>query len=101
MQQEKIVGDWYNINLQLIVNDEKATITDNLSDSVNYADVFKLVKQEMDIPSKLMEHICGRICRSIIQRYKLVDEVNITMLKQNPPMGAECNGCGIELNIQR
>lgn len=101
MPQEKTVGDWYTINLQLIVNNEKATESDNLNDTVSYADVFDIVRNEMCIRSKLLEHVCGRICRSILDKCPLVSEVSISMLKNNPPMGSECTGCGVELTVSR
>lgn len=101
MPQEQVVGDWYTINLQLTVLDESATVSDRLTDTVDYSKVFDLVKQEMQIPSKLMEHVCGRICRAVLQQFPCVDEVTISIIKQNPPIGAECGGCGVELTQKR
>ena len=101
MPQEQVVGDWYTVNLQLVVPDESATRSDRLTDTVDYSKVFDLVKQEMQIPSKLMEHVCGRICRAILQQFSCVDEVTISIIKQNPPIGAECGGCGVELTQKR
>jgi dihydroneopterin aldolase len=100
MPQEQVVGDWYTVNLQLTVLDESATLSDHLTDTVDYSKVFDVVKQEMLIPSKLMEHVCGRICRTVLSQFPCVDEVYISIIKQNPPIGAECGGCGVEL-IQR
>ena len=101
MTQEQVVGDWYTINLRLTVLDESATISDRLTDTVDYSKVFDLVKHDMQIPSKLMEHVCGRICRAILQQFSCVDEVTISIIKQNPPIGAECGGCGVELTQKR
>lgn len=101
MPQEQVVGDWYTVNLQLTVQQEAATQSDRLTDTVDYSKVFDVVKREMLIPSKLMEHVCGRICQSILADFPLVDEVSITIVKQNPPIGAECGGCGVELTQRR
>ena len=101
MPQEHVVGDWYTVNLQLTVHNESATVTDRLTDTVDYSKVFDVVKREMLIPSKLMEHVCGRIARAILRQFSLVDAVRITIIKQNPPIGAECGGCGVELTLQR
>lgn len=101
MPQEQVVGDWYTVNLQLNVLDESATVSDRLTDTVDYSKVFNVVKREMLVPSKLMEHVCGRICRAIIADFPLVDAVSITIVKQNPPIGAECGGCGVELTMHR
>ena len=101
MPQEHIVGDWYTINLQLTVSNEIATQSDLISDTVDYSKVFEVVKREMQIPSKLIEHVCGRITQTILDQFSLVDAIRITIIKQNPPIGAECGGCGVELTQQR
>lgn len=51
MPQETVVGDWYIINLRLNVSNEQATTTDSLDDTVNYAQVYKIVREEMATPS--------------------------------------------------
>lgn len=101
MPQEHVIGDWYTISLQLTISDESATETDLLSDTVDYSKVFEIVKHEMQIPSKLMEHVCGRICRQIFTQLPIVASIHISMMKQNPPMGADCRGCGVELERHR
>ena len=101
MPQEHVIGDWYTVNLQLPVSNEVSTQSDQIADTVDYSKVFEVVKREMLIPSKLMEHVCGRITRAILDQFPLVDAVSITIIKQNPPIGAECGGCGVELTQRR
>ncbi|MBO4452139.1 MAG: dihydroneopterin aldolase [Bacteroidaceae bacterium] len=101
MPQEHVVGDWYTVNLQLTVSDETSTQSDLIADTVDYSKVFEVVKREMLIPSKLMEHVCGRITRAILEQFSLVNAVRVTVIKQNPPIGAECGGCGVELTQER
>ena len=101
MPQETVVGDWYIINLRLNVSNEQATTTDSLDDTVNYAQVYKIVREEMATPSRLIEHVCGRIARRLLSDFDMIDAVEISMLKQNPPIGADCDGCGVELTLTR
>ena len=101
MPQEEIVGDWYIINLRLHTSHQRATHTDLLADTVSYADVWSVVVREMNQPSKLIEHVCGRICRTLLAEFAIIDHVWISMQKSNPPIGADCDGCGIELDMGR
>ena len=78
-----------------------ATTTDSLDDTVNYAQVYKIVREEMATPSRLIEHVCGRIARRLLSDFDMIDAVEISMLKQNPPIGADCDGCGVELTLTR
>lgn len=101
--QEQIVGDWYKVNLRLIVTNEKSTVTDNIGDTINYAEVYEVVREEMAIPSKLIEHVCGRIARRLLDTYRDdVEKVSVSIYKQTPPItGIEGGGCGVELEVSR
>ncbi len=101
LAQEKKVGQWYTVNIRMDIQDESATHTDNLNDTVNYAVVYDIVRHEMDVPSRLIEHVCGRIARTVLRECRLVDEVTVSVIKTNPPIGADCSGCGVELTLKR
>ena len=98
---ENKIGDWYTINLRLTTNNIKSTITDDINDTVNYGIVFDIIKEEMNIPSKLIEHVCGRINQRLLNTFPIIASVTITVLKNTPPMGANCSGCGVELSTSR
>jgi len=101
MPGEETVGDWYVVNLRLTLHDEQATVTDQLAHTVSYADVYQLVCQEMSIRSQLIEHVCGRITRRLLSQYPVINSVFISILKSNPPIGADCDGCGVEMEATR
>jgi len=85
------------INIRLKVVIDKAVESDNVDDTINYAEVFSLMKEEMMIPSKLIENVAGRIAKRIMKTFPQVETVDISVTKQNPPMGADCNGAGVQL----
>ena len=96
--QENLIGNEYTIQLKLKVNIEQAAETDEVADTVNYAEIHEVVKAEMTIPSKLLEHVCKRIVQRIFSRFTLVEEVVINLSKRNPPMGADIESAGIEMH---
>ena len=67
--QENIIGNEYIINLKLKVDISQAIQTDDVVDTVNYAEIHEAVKAEMSIPSKLLEHVCGRIAKDYWQNF--------------------------------
>jgi dihydroneopterin aldolase len=95
--QEQAVGSMFIINIRLKVVIDKAVESDNVDDTINYAEVFSLMKEEMMIPSKLIENVAGRIAKRIMKTFPQVEMVDISVTKQNPPMGADCNGAGVQL----
>ena len=56
-------------------------------------------RREMEKPSQLLEHVAGRIGRCLIDSYPVIEEVDIEIMKINPPMGADCDGAGVELHL--
>jgi 7,8-dihydroneopterin aldolase/epimerase/oxygenase len=95
--QEQVVGGTFIVNLRLKVAVDKAVENDNIDDTVNYAEIFSLMKEEIMIPSKLIENVAGRIAKRIIGTFPQVEMVDISVTKQNPPLGADCCGVGVQL----
>ena len=80
---------------------EAAMQSDEVTDTLNYAELYELVKAEMAIPSQLLEHVAGRIVKSINERFPKVSSIELKITKKNPPMGADCDGAGVEVNLER
>lgn len=98
--QETLVGNEFSVNLKLKVDIQRAMQTDDVADTVSYADIYEAVKAEMNIPSKLLEHVCGRIINKLLQNFPQIEEIELKLTKRNPPMGADIATAGIEV-IQR
>ena len=99
MPQEAKVGGDFLVNLRIGYPIGKAMQTDEVADTLNYAEVYALVAQQMKQPSKLLEHVAGRIVQAISERFPLVTSIDLTMMKQNPPMGADAEGAGVEIHL--
>lgn len=100
-EQEQRVGNVFIVNVKLKVDFSKAVQTDSVTDTVSYADVFQAIKDEMAIPSQLLEHLCARIVQRIFNNFPTVEEVEIELHKQNPPMGADVASAGVEMHCAR
>lgn len=96
MPQENVVGHEYTVDMELDVDFSRAMLTDDLDDTVSYADVYEILKSEMAVPSKLLEHVVCRISKTIFTKYDAVKKVKIRLMKQNPPMGTDGANAGVE-----
>jgi dihydroneopterin aldolase len=101
MPQEGIVGGDFDVDLRVGYPLERAMESDEVNDTLNYAALYALVKQEMKQPSKLLEHVAGRIVAAIDKTFPLVTSIDLTLMKLNPPMGADCEGAGVEVHWKR
>ena len=99
--QENLIGNEYIIDLKLKVNISKAAQTDEVTDTVNYAEVHQVIMTEMAVPSKLLEHAGGRIVEKVFQQFPTIEEIELRLSKRNPPMGADIESAGIELHCSR
>ena len=99
LPQERVVGAYYIINIGIDTDFSCAMETDELSGTISYADVYDIIRAEMAVPSRLLEHVAGRICHSLFQRFPVARGVHIEILKENPPMGADCRGAGVSVDV--
>ncbi|MBE6282008.1 MAG: dihydroneopterin aldolase [Bacteroides sp.] len=101
LPQENTVGSYYYINLKLKTNFETAAQTDNLKDTISYADIYTKVQEEMKIPSKLLEHVCERIALRLFNDFPSIEELGIELYKENPPMNACADKIGVSVHYSK
>ena len=99
MPQESVVGNEYVVDMEVDVDYSLAMSTDDLNDTVSYADIYDAVKAQMSVPAKLLEHLAARICGAVFEKCPLVKKIKIRLVKRNPPMGADCDGAGVEVEF--
>ena len=99
LPQERLTGNDYLINLRVRYSIEKAMHTDSVEDTLNYATVYEAVASEMMIPSNLLEHVAGRIGTHLLDMFPEIKDIDLSITKLNPPMGADCTGAGVEVHL--
>ncbi|MBV8327902.1 dihydroneopterin aldolase [Chryseobacterium sp.] len=97
LPEENIIGTYYILNLELHTDLWKASESDDLNDTISYADINDILHTEMKIPSQLLEHVAGRIITKIRSRFPQIDYIKIKVTKTAPPMQGEMKGASIEL----
>ena len=97
LPQERIVGNDYLVNLVLDYDFSSAMQTDKLQGTLNYAEVYQKVREEMAVPSKLLEHVAGRIAHRLFSDFPEIQKLQLSITKVNPPMGADSDGAGVEV----
>lgn len=97
LPQEGIVGNDYLVNLVLDYDFSSAMQTDELQGTLNYAEVYQKVREEMAVSSKLLEHVAGRIAHRLFSDFPEIQKLQLSITKVNPPMGADSDGAGVEV----
>ena len=99
LPQEKTVGGDFVVSMRLGYDISRAMESDDVADTLNYAEVYELVRREMSIPSNLLEHVAGRIVQAVLSAFPAVTSIDLELTKENPPMGADCKGAGVEIHL--
>lgn len=94
---EQAVGNEFLVDVSIETDCEAAAASDNLEDALNYQAVYSLIKKEMKITSKLLEHVAGRILDALYREFSAIGKVKIKISKVNPPMGGQIEKASVTL----
>ena len=101
LEFEKQLGNTFIVSLSMVLNTSGAGKTDNLDDTLNYQYVYDVVKREMEVPSKLIEHAGQRILDSVFDNFPQISVLTVKLSKLNPPLGGKVDCVSIELETHR
>ncbi|MGL4518632.1 MAG: dihydroneopterin aldolase [Phocaeicola sp.] len=99
--QENRVGAYFYIDLRIRTDFSSGAQTDELAGTISYADIFDVVKEVMQKPCQLLEHVAYKMANQLFQTFEGMEEIEIKVIKENPPMGSECSQVGIEAHYMR
>lgn len=103
LPQETRVGNWFTVYTALTLPVADETPADRLEKTIDYGSVYRLIGQEMQTPSKLLEHVAGRIFQALKNKYPRLAALTVKVSKQGPPLGGEvgCASVTLEENWNR
>jgi dihydroneopterin aldolase len=101
MEEEGKIGSDYLVNLLVKSDLKEAAQSDRLSDTIDYVLLQKIVKNEMAVRSKLLEHVGSRIIESIFKKVPLAKTVKVTVSKLNPPIWGDVEEVSVTMKSKR
>lgn len=97
-KEEQIIGNNFIVDLSFKTDTLKPELSDDLRDTIDYSKVYKIVKNEMEITSKLLEHVARRILKGIIQTFPQISFAELTVSKMNPPVGGKVERVSVTID---
>ena len=86
LEQEKVRGNEFVVDFHGELDLSAAAESDNLNDTLNYADIYEIVAYEMSIPSELLENVAGRILMAIEKQFPQLVSFSVRVSKKRPPV---------------
>ncbi|MCQ0113105.1 dihydroneopterin aldolase [Zhouia amylolytica] len=99
--EEGKIGSDYRVDVEVKANLQPSAVSDALTDTVDYVHVNRIVKEEMAIRSKLLEHVAKRIIDRIFDEIAIANETTVQVSKINPPIGGNVEMVTIEMTLKR
>lgn len=101
LKEETKIGSEYRVDLEVKADLKTSAITDKLSDTVDYVFLNRIITEEMNIPSALLETVARRILKRIFTEDKLVKKATVWVSKMNPPIGGDVDRVTIKMTDRR
>ncbi len=99
--EEQLLGNKFIVDFTAESDLYVAAQSDNLFDAVDYQEIYRVIKEEMEIPSKLLENVAWRIIKRIKDEFPSLDSGVISIKKTAPPIGGEIGAFKVSLSFKR
>jgi len=96
-REEQIVGNHFMVDVAIETDTDMAGKSDELRNTLNYQTAYLVVKREMEINSKLLEHIATRILNALYNELSGVRKATVKVSKLNPVMGGRIGRVSVEI----
>lgn len=101
LHEEELIGSEYRVDLEVGADLSKSAQTDDLTDTVDYVSLNKIIVEEMAVRSRLLEQVAQRILNRIFKEEPLVQTAEIKVAKINPPIGGDVQSVVIVMRQNR
>jgi dihydroneopterin aldolase len=101
LEEEANIGCHYIVDVAIEADITEAAAKDDLNKTVDYVVVYDVVKKEMAVRSKLIEHVAKRIADALLKKVSRIKNVDVTVKKLNPPINGEIEYASITFTAQK
>ncbi|MEO6348057.1 MAG: dihydroneopterin aldolase [Aquaticitalea sp.] len=101
LKEETKIGSNYRVDLEVRADLKPSAVSDMLSDTVDYVLLNRIIKEEMQVPTYLLESVAKRILVRIFNEDRLVKKATVWVSKLNPPIGGDVEMVTIKMSEKR
>ena len=96
-EEERITGNTFEVNVDVVYDDEERNF-EHIGHTINYEELYGIIKQEMKIATNLLEKVCSEIITKIRQQYPYIKEASISIYKLKAPIQGLDGKVGVTLS---
>jgi 7,8-dihydroneopterin aldolase/epimerase/oxygenase len=84
-QEEALIGNEFEVEAFIEQVAPEAPVT-AIEDTINYATIYELIKEEMGVRQALLETCVMRMADRVYQQFPRIGKVTLTLRKLTPPI---------------
>ncbi|MCH5240468.1 MAG: dihydroneopterin aldolase [Muribaculaceae bacterium] len=97
LEFENSFGNEFIVNLLVRIPWNPSIEEDNLDNTISYASLYEIVKEEMEVPRKLLEKVAAQIVRRIKEQYSDISSGYVKIEKVHPPIPGILGSASVRL----
>lgn len=101
LTEEGKIGSDYRVDISVKSNLQPSALSDELSDTIDYVHLNRIIREEMAQRSKLLEHVAKRIINRVFKELPIAEKATVKVSKINPPIGGDVEMVTIEMTVSR
>lgn len=98
--EERKIGNRYSVDVEVELTDQDWS-TDDLSATVNYESIYKIVEGVMGHPTRLLETIADELTTTLLDQFSKIETTTVTVSKHNPPIKGVCDKASVTFSKKR
>jgi len=102
LPEEKENGQFFIISCEMVIDDIKGKVTDDLEDTVDYSRIYKVIEERVSGSYyDLIEHLAYVIAGDVLEQDGSISEVTITVSKPDAPINGDFRTVETEITRRR
>ena len=98
LKEESMLGQKFFLDIELDINTKEAGLTDDMTKSVSYADVYEIVKDIVQNQRfNLLEALAENIAKEVLEKFDLVKGIMIRVKKPEAPVNGIYYYFGVQI----
>ncbi|MCI1779210.1 MAG: dihydroneopterin aldolase [Bacteroidales bacterium] len=98
-EQERRIGNNFMVDFWYESDFSTAAHSDDINDAINYQDVYTIIKEQMNIPSSLLENVAFRILSAVRKKFPAIRDAGVSIDKINPPLGGKLYSSRVVMDL--
>ena len=95
LESERLEGNRFRVDFAYDYDMRKAARSDELREAIDYSVIYSIIRDEMQIPANLLEHLANRMLNAITEHFPRIEYAELTVTKYNPPLDGKVESTSV------